>query len=130
MKISKQARREAKQLFRACLQKGLLDENRVRETVRRVIELKPRSYLQILAHFQRLVKLDVDRRSARVESAVPLAADMQEGIRQRLTAVYGSGLNFTFAQNLALLAGVRIKIGSDVYDGSVQARLNQLQEQF
>ena len=31
MKINKQAKREAKQLFRFCLVNGLLDENRVRQ---------------------------------------------------------------------------------------------------
>jgi F-type H+-transporting ATPase subunit delta len=130
MKISKQARRGAKQLFRVCFQNGLLDEDRVRETVSRVIELKPRGYIQILSHFQRLVKLDVERRNARIESAVPLAPDLQDGIRQKLTGLYGPGLSFNFSHNPSLLGGVRIKVGSDVYDGSVQARLNQLQEQF
>ena len=33
MKISKQAQREARQLFRSCLVNGLLDENRVRQAV-------------------------------------------------------------------------------------------------
>ncbi len=130
MKITKQARREAKQLFRACFTGNLMDENRVRETVQKVIALKPRGYLAILSHYQRLVKLDLDRRSARVESAVPLGADLQETIRQNLVRRYGPGLNFTFAQNAALLGGVRIKVGSDVYDGSVQARLSQLEQQF
>ena len=36
MKISKQARRDAKELFRSCVRDGLLDENRVREAVSRV----------------------------------------------------------------------------------------------
>ena len=130
MKTSKQARREAKRLFRACVQGELLDEKRVREAVSRVIELKPRGYLGILSHFQRLVKLDVERRNARVESAVPLTPDLQESIRQKLAGLYGPGLTFNFSQNPGLLGGVRIKVGSDVYDGSVQARLNLLQEQF
>ena len=40
------------------------------------------------------------------------------------------GLNISFAQNPALLGGLRIKVGSDVYDGSVQARLEDLEESF
>ena len=42
MKISKQTKREAKQLFRCCFVNGLLDENRARQAVRRVVEVKPR----------------------------------------------------------------------------------------
>jgi F-type H+-transporting ATPase subunit delta len=130
MKLSKQARREAKQLFRSCLVNGLLDESRAREVVRLVLEQKPRGYLATLTHFQKLIKLDLDRRSARVESATALPADLQANVQASLTRLYGPGLNFSFAQNPALLAGLRIKIGSDVYDGSIQARLAALQESF
>ena len=69
MKISKQAKRDAKQLFNSCRVNGLLDENRVRQAVGQVIAKKPRGYVAILSHFHRLVKLDLDRRTARVESA-------------------------------------------------------------
>jgi F-type H+-transporting ATPase subunit delta len=39
-------------------------------------------------------------------------------------------VNVSFTQNATLLGGMRIKVGSDVYDGSVQARLNALAESF
>jgi F-type H+-transporting ATPase subunit delta len=130
MKTSKQARREAKVLFRSCLVKGLLEENRARDAVRRVLEAKPRGYLPILSHFERLVKLDAGRRTARVESATPLPADLQSSVQASLAKVYGPGLLMSFGQNPALIGGMRIKVGSDVYDGSVQARLAALQESF
>ena len=130
MKISKQAKREAKQLFRSCLADGLLDEGRVRQVVRQVIAQKPRGYFGMLSHFQRLVSLDVHRRAARVESAVPLGADLQTAFQASLGRLYGSGLAFDFRHNAALIGGVRIKVGSDVYDGSVQARLDALAESF
>ena len=130
MKISKQARREAKQLFRSCLVNGLLDENRARQTVQRVLELKPRGYIAILSHFQRLLKLDIERRTAIIESAVALAQEVRDKVQANLSRVYGPGLNISFAQNPALIGGMRIKVGSDVYDGSIQARLAALQESF
>lgn len=130
MKISKLARREAKELFRSCLDNGLLDENRVRQAVQRVLAGKPRGYVAILSHFQRLVKLDIERRTARIESAAPLPQDLQAGVQTSLARVYGPGLNVSFTQNAALIGGMRIKVGSDVYDGSIQARLTALQESF
>jgi F-type H+-transporting ATPase subunit delta len=130
MKIPKQARREAKELFRCCLADGLLDEGRVRQVVQRVLAVKPRGYLAILSRFQRLVKLDLERRTARVESAAPLAADLQNSLEASLTRAYGVGLNISFARNSELIGGMRIKVGSDVYDGSIQARLRALQESF
>ena len=130
MKVSKQSRRDAKQLFQTCTVNGRLDEGRVRQAVSQVIARKPRGYGEILAHFQRLVKLDLERRAARVESATALTPALQEQVKQNLERLYGPGLNISFTQNPALLGGMRIKVGSDVYDGSVQARLLALQESF
>lgn len=130
MKITKQARRDAKQLFTGCRANGTLDEAKVRQTVQGVIAQKPRGYVAILSHFQRLVKLDIERRTARVESATVLTAAEQGAIRANLTRRYGGGVNIAFTQNATLLGGLRIQVGSDVYDGSVQARLNALAESF
>jgi F-type H+-transporting ATPase subunit delta len=130
MKISKQARRGAKELFRSSIVNGVLDESRVRQFVSKVAQLKPRGYIGILSHFHRLVKLELERRTAKVESAVALPPEIQSEVTSRLSRIYGQGLNITFAQNPTLLGGLRIKVGSDVYDGSVQARLENLVESF
>jgi F-type H+-transporting ATPase subunit delta len=130
MKISKQARREAKELFRSCVNNGLLDEGRVRQAVPAVLAQKPRGYVAILTHFQRLVKLDLDRRTAKVESAAALTPPEQAAIEANLAQRYGGGLSLSFAQNAALLGGLRVQVGSDVYDGSVRARLEALRESF
>lgn len=128
MKITKQARRDAKQLFRGCVANGALDEAKVRQTMQAVVAQKPRGYVGILSHFHRLVKLDLERRSARVESAVQSSPAMMESIKASLARRYGPGLNLTFSVNPELIGGLRVKVGSDVYDGSVQARLNALAE--
>ena len=130
MKTTKQARREAKQLFRLASQTGVLDDNQAREIVRQLLAKKPRGYLGMLAHFQRLVQLDLERRSAKIESATPLSPDNQATVKQNLTRVYGPGLTFNFSENPALIGGLRVKVGSDVYDGTVRGRLNRLQESF
>lgn len=130
MKITKQARREAKELFRSCVVGGLLEENRVRQAVQQVLQTKPRGYIAILTHFLRLLKLDIERRTARVESATPLSPDLQTQIQTGLARSYGKGLDISFAQNPKLIGGLRIKVGSDVYDGSIQGRLAELQESF
>ncbi len=130
MKISKQAKRDAKHLFGTCKVNGLMDDGRVRQSVQAVISRKPRGYLGILNHFQRLVKLDLDRRAATVESAVVLTPAQQQSVQQNLVTRYGQGLNVTFAVNPALLGGLRIKVGSDLIDGSVQNRIAALADSF
>lgn len=127
MKISKQSRRDAKALFGACRVDGLLDEGKVRQTVTAVIERRPRGFAATLAHFQRLVKLDLDRRSARVENAVETSPALMEAIKVNLARRYGPGLDVTFWVRPELIGGLRIKVGSDVFDGSVAARLAALE---
>ena len=130
MKISKPAQRDARQLFRSCQVNGLLDEARVRQAVVLVLAQKPRRYVEILSRLHRLVKLDVERRTARVESAVPLPADLQAGVAARLGKMYGAGVEISFDRNPALIGGLRVKVGSDLYDGSVQAKLERLAAGF
>ncbi len=130
MKISKQAQRDARQLFRSCQVNGLLDENRVRQTVTLLSTQKPRGYVGILSRLQRLVKLDLEQHAASVESAMPLTADLQADVTGEIKKKYGAGVSISFAQNPALIGGLRILVGSDLYDGSVKMRLQKLEESF
>jgi F-type H+-transporting ATPase subunit delta len=130
MKITKQARRDAKELFRSTFVNGVMDEGKVRTAVGKVLEVKPRGFVGILEHFKRLVKLEQDRRAAKVESAVALTPEQQSGVAASLQKLYGNGLNLSFEVNPALVGGLRVRVGSDVYDGSVAARLRQLEETF
>jgi F-type H+-transporting ATPase subunit delta len=130
MKATKQSSREAMQLFRLCMVNGLLDEGRAREVLRQIVAAKPRGYLGTLSYFRRLVKLDCARHTAEVESALMLPPDLQASVRTSLARLYGAGVNTSFADNPALIGGMRIRVGSDVYDGSVQARLSLLEQSF
>jgi F-type H+-transporting ATPase subunit delta len=130
MKIGKQARRDGKDLYRACLLDGVLDESRVRQTVDRVIEARPRNHLAALQHFLSLVKLDIGRRTARVESAIDPSPEVREAIRETLGRRYGPGLDFQFSVQPAHIGGLRVQVGSDVYDGTVRARLVALEKSF
>jgi F-type H+-transporting ATPase subunit delta len=130
MKINRRARREAKQLFRVCLVNRVLDENRVRQVVQRIVAASHRDGGAILSHFGRLVKLDLAQHTATIESATPLPADLQAAIKGGLMRRYGSGLTTAFAHRPALIGGMRIQVGSDVFDGSVRAGLAALESSF
>ena len=130
MKGNKQSRRGAKQLFKSCQVEGQLAEERVRQAVTLVIEKKPRGYFGILQELQRLVKLDVSSRSARVESSVVLTEAQQQNIRESLGRLKGGEVKVEFAENADIIGGMRVKIGDDVFDGSVKTRLATLSESF
>jgi F-type H+-transporting ATPase subunit delta len=130
MKRTKQARRDAKQLFRLCLANGLLNEERVRQVVQRLIETKYRNRFNVLSEFRRFVELDCTRHTAVVESATPLPPGIEAIVQAGLSRMYGPGLKSSFTRSSALIGGMRIKVASDVYDGSVHARLAALEARF
>jgi F-type H+-transporting ATPase subunit delta len=130
MKISKQAQRDARQLFRSCQAGGILDEARVRQAIKLLSEKQPRGYVEILARLHRLVKLDVAKRTAKVEGAVENSPAQMAAIKTDLEKRYGAGLNVTYSVNPSLIGGLRIQVGSDLYDGSVKTRLEKLAQSF
>ena len=130
MKISKQAQRDARQLYRICQVNGLLDESRMRQAVTLLGKQKPRGYVEILSRLHRLVKLDKEQHTARVESAVALTPQEQAGVKSRLASIHGAGLEVAFSQDASLIGGLRIRVGSDLYDGSVKTRLEKLEQSF
>lgn len=126
MRGKKQVARAARDLFRMCVVDGALDAGRARQVAGQLIASNRRGALAVLSSFQRLVRLDRDQHTALVESARPLDDTLQQTIHQRLARVYGARLGTTFQENPALIAGLRVRVGSDVYDGSVRARLAAL----
>jgi F-type H+-transporting ATPase subunit delta len=130
MKSIKQAKRDARELFRRCLANGLLDEGRVLQVVLRVGQTRYRNRFNVLSQFRRLVELECARHTATIESATPLPPEMQAGVHAGLARLYGPGLNTSFAHRPALIGGMRIRVGSDLYDGTVQASLAALEARF
>lgn len=130
MKGTKQSRRDAKQLFKSCQVDGQLIDDRVRQAVALLTEKKPRGYFGILQELQRLVKLDVNSRMARVESAITLNEAQKQNVQTSLGRLKGGQVTVEFAEDADLIGGMRVKIGDDVFDGSVKTRLTRLGEKF
>jgi F-type H+-transporting ATPase subunit delta len=130
MKTTRQTLREAKRLFRLCMADGALDEDRVRHVVQAVIDSGRPGMLKVLSRFHRLVRIQRASRSAKIESPSLLSGDVRTSIESDLTRLYGRGVMTSYEEKPALLGGVRITVGSDVYDGSILARLAELEERF
>ncbi|MDQ6621980.1 MAG: ATP synthase F1 subunit delta [Verrucomicrobiota bacterium] len=130
MKINQEIRQVSRQLLRSSFTDGQLDNGRVLNAVKWLIEKKPRNYRGILDAYKRLVRLEVERRSATIESASALAPEAGRQIEENLKRRYGNDVTTQFMVNPELLGGMRIRIGSDVWDSSVRNRLQRLAEQL
>ncbi len=130
MKLDKDSRKLSKQLFAASFTDGRIDAAKVQAISRKVAGDKPRHALGILKEYQRLVRLEVEKHHAVIESAVPLDPAIGNQLLTNLRAKYGNDLSAEFKVLPELLGGLRIKIGSDVFDSSVSERLSRLESEF
>ena len=131
MKINKEAARAARQLFRACIDaNGRLHGSRVKNVVKLLAEKKPRNYLATLSAFGRLIRLEVEKRTATVESVTQVSVALRDGLRDDLRKKYGDDIALEFLINPELIGGLRVKVGSHVWDGSVRGRLESLRQEL
>ncbi|MEV4199005.1 F0F1 ATP synthase subunit delta [Micromonospora globbae] len=76
----------------------------------------------------RLVELAADRRDrqvAYVTVAAPLSDEEEQRLGARLSAIYGREVSVRQTVNPDVLGGVSVRVGSDLYDGTVLRRLNE-----
>lgn len=130
MKISKVATATARRLFGLCQTAGRLDESKLRTVIARLIESKPRDYRAVLIALQRLTRLEFEARKVTVESAVEIDDSTRQRVVAGLAKQYGPDLVVQYQITPALLGGLRIRVGNDVFDGSVQGRLERLANAF
>jgi len=130
MKINKETRQLSKGLLRASFTDGQLDSGRISSLLKWLIEKKPRHYIQVLEAYKRLVRLEVEKRTATIETATELSPGSGQPIVDNLKRRYGNDLTARFVVNPELLGGMRIRVGSDVWDSSVRNRLQRLQQQL
>jgi len=130
MKINKVIRRLSREMLRASFIDGQLDPGRIASLVGSLVERKPRHYIEVLKDYRRLLRLELEKRRARVETASQLDSSVSSELVNNLKKKYGSDLTTEFVVNRELLGGMRVRVGNDVWDGTVRNRLERLQQQL
>lgn len=128
MKVSKVAQSTARRIFRLCSQDGQINEEHLRIAITKLSTEKPRNYRGMLQALRRLLRAELALKQVTVESATPLDQATTSTLENSLRQQYGKDLSFEFKTNPELLGGMRVRVGNDVFDGSVKARLDRLQE--
>ena len=130
MKINKEIRQLSREMLRASFTDGQIDGGKIMSLVESLTTKKPRRYLDTLQYYKRLVRLEIEKRHARIESSTEVSPETSARIVENLKKKRGRDLTTEFIINPELLGGVRIRVGSDVWDGSVRNRLERLQKQL
>lgn len=126
MKASKVATSTARRIFRLCSENGQMNEAHLRTAINKLSTEKPRDYRGILQVLRRLVQAEVASKQVTVESATVLNPNTAEQLATSLRQQYGQDLVFDFKTDPELLGGLKVRVGNDVFDGSVKSRLERL----
>jgi len=127
MNLDKKTRQFARNLFKLSLEDGRVSEPRVSEILGWVDREKPRQSVGLLREYLRLVTREIDLGLAKVEHAGDLSDDALREIAAGFSKRYGRPIKATARSNPDLIAGLRIRIGCDVYENSVASQLAALE---
>jgi len=130
MKINKEIRRLSRAMLRASFTEGQLDSGRIASLVDSLIAKKSRHYIEVLKNYRRLLRLELEKRRAKIETAGEVDSTARSELVANLKKKYGGDLTTEFAVDPSLLGGMRIRVGSDVWDGTVRNRLERLQQEL
>ena len=83
-------------------------------------------YLTALPSHKKTAADERPSRAAKIESAGALSGNLKARVRADLTRIYGP-LKFSFVEIQALIGGMRITVGNDLYCGSVSQTLESLE---
>jgi F-type H+-transporting ATPase subunit delta len=130
MKLNKEIRQLSRKMLQASFTDGQLDPGRITSLVDSLVTQKPRNYIDVLKNYKRLLRLELEKRSAKIETASEMDPAIRSEIEANLKIKYGDDLATEFHVDPQLLGGMRIRVGSDVWDGSVRNRLERLQHEL
>jgi F-type H+-transporting ATPase subunit delta len=130
MKLNKEIRQRSRKMLQASFTDGQLDPGRIASLVDSLVTQKPRNYIDVLKNYKRLLRLELEKRHATIETASEVDPAMRSEIEANLKNKYGNDLSTEFHVDPQLLGGMRIRVGNDVWDGSVRNRLQRLQHEL
>ena len=130
MKINKEIRQLSREMLRASFTDGQLDKGKIAALMQSLVTKKPRHYIDVLQYYKRLLRLEIEKRHAKIESATQLAPQAAVAIVERLKKKYGKDMTSEFVVDPTLLGGLRVRVGSDVWDGTLLSRLQRLEQEL
>ena len=126
MKRDKKITQLAKKLVELSKEDGLVTEARVVELLAGLKQIRHRSYLIILKTFLVRLRRELALQTAVVSTPNSLSEETLEKISAKYSAIYGRAISAEVEEDTSLIAGVRVRVGDDLYDASVAGHLQRL----
>ncbi len=122
----KQIQQLARQFFKLSLANGTVSADQVGGVLAYIEKHRPANTTAVLKAYQRLIATEVARGQAVVEHAGLASSAALDAIATALSAKYHRPITWVAKPAPALLAGLRIRVGDDVYESSVANQLGAL----
>lgn len=87
---------------------------------------RARDLTAVIAGFERLYSLRTGVVAAEVVSALPLTAAQMKSVQSGLRLALGKDPELTTRVDPALLGGLKVKVGSKLFDASLKTKLDQM----
>ena len=126
MAANKKAQQLARQLFKLSLVDGRVSAERVTGVLGYIEKLQPAHPLAVLKAYHRFVATELAKSQAVVEHAGAVSDSVLQSIAASMTKKYGRAITASTLANPKLLAGLRVRVGDDVYESSVSGQLGAL----
>jgi F-type H+-transporting ATPase subunit delta len=126
MRGSKQIQQLARQLFSLSMVDGALSAERVAGVLQYLEKHPPAQPIPVLQAYRRLVAAEVAKGQAVVEHAGPVADTLLKSIEGAMSQRYRRPVVAVARPRSELLAGLRVRVGDDVYESSVAGQLATL----
>lgn len=128
MTRDKKIRQFAKNLVELSRDNGVVTESLVTEVMSGLKKAELRHKLLVLKTYLYYIQRAVAEQTAVVSTPGALSPEALAAIESNFTQVYGRSISALTKTDASLIAGVRIRVGDDVYDASVSGRLKRLAE--
>jgi F-type H+-transporting ATPase subunit delta len=126
MAADKQTKLLAKQLFKLSVVNGVVSPEQVAGVLGWVEKTSPRRPVALLKAYHHRIALELAKSRAEVEHAGPVSDATLKQIEAAMTKRYSRVVTASAKPNPKLLAGLRVRVGSDVYESSVASQLAKL----
>ncbi|TVP80887.1 MAG: hypothetical protein EA353_02760 [Puniceicoccaceae bacterium] len=107
---------------------GVVTDAKVAEVLAGLKQAEVRHRLLVLKTYLYYVRREVARQTAVVSAPTALSAESLEAVAAKFSAVYDRPISAESREDRTLIAGVRVRVGDDVYDASIAGRLQRLAE--
>jgi F-type H+-transporting ATPase subunit delta len=125
---AKAAQKLARQFFRMSVVDGVVSAERVEGVLAYVEKHRPANPVMVLKAYQRLVATEIAKGEAVVEHVGAVSAAMLGAIAEAMTKRYDRKVVATSRPSDSLIAGLRVRVGDDVYESSIAGQLAALSQ--